>query len=174
MKPEAIDNEMWDEIYGVYVKDKFNMNLRQYFEGENPAALQELTAVMMESARKGMWKASAEQLSDVAKLHTELVRDHGAACSGMVCDNVKLQQFISKNVDAQAAEQYKKQIRQVRQSQTVAQSDQKSVVMKREELNRGSMLRQTVSNIIVIIGVAAAAVLSVWMIRRRRHNRDME
>ncbi len=174
MKPEAIDNEIWDEIYGVYVKDKFNMNLRQYFEGENPAALQEMTAVMMESARKGMWKASAEQLSDVAKLHTELVRDHGAACSGMVCDNVKLQQFISKNVDAQAAEQYKKQIRQVRQSQSAAQSDQKSVVMKREELNRGNMLRQTVSNIMVIIGVAAAAVLSVWMIRRRRRNRDME
>ena len=92
----------------------------------------------------------------------------------MVCDNVKLKQFISKNVDAQAAEQYKKQIRQVRQSQTAAHSDQKSVVMKREELNRGNMLRQTVSNIMVIIGVAAAAVLSVWMIRRRRRNRDME
>ena len=46
--------------------------------------------------------------------------------------------------------------------------------MKKEELNRGNMLRQTVSNIMVIIGVAAAAVLSVWMIRRRRRNRDME
>ena len=31
------------------------------FERENPASLQEITAVMMESARKEMWKASEQQ-----------------------------------------------------------------------------------------------------------------
>ena len=58
MKPEAIDNEMWDEIFDTYVKDKHNLGMREYFERVNPAALQGISAIMLESARKGMWKAS--------------------------------------------------------------------------------------------------------------------
>ena len=57
MKPKAIDKEMWDEIYNVYVKDKFGLGLHEYFEQQNPAAWEEMTAVMLETVRKGMWKA---------------------------------------------------------------------------------------------------------------------
>lgn len=42
MKPQAIGSEMWDEIYQVYVKDKYQLGLRGYFERENAAALQEM------------------------------------------------------------------------------------------------------------------------------------
>lgn len=56
MKPKAIDKEMWDEIYNVYVKDKYHLGTKEFFDKQNPAALMEMTAVMMESARKGMWK----------------------------------------------------------------------------------------------------------------------
>lgn len=54
---------MWDEIYNVYVKDKFNLGVQDFFEKQSPAALQEITAVMMETARKGMWKATDQQLA---------------------------------------------------------------------------------------------------------------
>ena len=53
MKPQAVDKEMWNEIYDVYVKDKFNLGVQGYFEKQNPAALEEMTAVMMETIRKG-------------------------------------------------------------------------------------------------------------------------
>ena len=39
MKPSVIDNEMWDEIYNVYVKDKFNLGVQDFFEKQSPAAL---------------------------------------------------------------------------------------------------------------------------------------
>lgn len=52
MKPKAVDKELWDEIYNIYVKDKFGLGLQAYFEKQNPAALEEITAVMMETARK--------------------------------------------------------------------------------------------------------------------------
>lgn len=58
MKPAAIDKELWDNIYDVYVKDEYKLNVKDFFEKQNPAALQEVTAVMMETARKGYWKAS--------------------------------------------------------------------------------------------------------------------
>ena len=32
MKPKAADKELWDEIYNIYVKDKFGLGLQAYFE----------------------------------------------------------------------------------------------------------------------------------------------
>ena len=63
MKPAAIDKEMWDEIYNVYVKNKFELGVQKYFETQNPAALEEITAVMMETIRKGMWQATEQQIT---------------------------------------------------------------------------------------------------------------
>lgn len=77
MKPAAIDNEMWDEIYSVYVKDKYNLGVQDFFERESPAALEDITAVMMESANKGYWKASKQQLDDVSALHASLEKKYG-------------------------------------------------------------------------------------------------
>ena len=67
---------------------------------------------VMETARKGYWKASPEQLSNIAKLHTDLVRQFGPSGSGFTGDNTKLQQFIASQVDAQtvwALQQYAKE-----------------------------------------------------------------
>ena len=36
MKPQAVDKEMWNEIYDVYVKDKFNLGVQDYFENAEP------------------------------------------------------------------------------------------------------------------------------------------
>ncbi|MBO7625224.1 MAG: cobaltochelatase subunit CobN [Bacteroidales bacterium] len=173
MKPQAIGSEMWDEIYQVYVKDKYQLGLRGYFERENAAALQEMTAVMLETARKGMWKASEEQLETVARLHTELVRDHGAACSGMVCDNAMLRQFIARQLDAQTAEQYKQQVEQVRQ-RTKRSDGQQEMVLKKEELQQASSSRHLLNNSFVAAGVLAALLLLVWVVRRRRKNNGEE
>ena len=51
MKPAAIDKELWNNIYNVYVKDELNLGVKKYFEQQNPAALEEMTAVMLESVR---------------------------------------------------------------------------------------------------------------------------
>lgn len=169
MKPDAIDNEMWDEIYNVYVKDKFNLGVQSYFESQNPAALQEITAVMMETARKGMWNATDQQLADIAKLHTDLVNKYNPSCSGFVCDNAKLRQYIAERADQQSAQQYQQKIDKVRSATT----DKKGVVMKKEELNAddGSSTN-VVSNAVVIIVVILAVVLIALMIRRRRKMRE--
>ena len=90
MKPSAIDKELWDDIYATYVKDEKNLGVHEFFCENNPAALQEFTAVMMETVRKGMWKATPEQLKAIAELHAKSVAEFGAGCSGFVCDNAKL------------------------------------------------------------------------------------
>jgi len=170
MKPEAVDNEMWNDIYNVYVKDDYQMGMRDYFERKNPAALQEMTAVMMESARKGMWKASDQQLRDVAQLHTELVNKYDPACSGAVCDNAKLRQFIAQHANQQTAQEYNKKIDNIREATT--QADKKGMVMKKETLNETTSKKHLVNNMLVTIGVLAAVVVLVVLVRRRRKNQE--
>ena len=167
MKPEAIDKEMWDGIYDTYVKDQYELGTRAFFEEKNPAALQEMTAVMMESARKGYWKASPAQLKEIAKLHTELVNKHGASGSRMVSDNQKLQDFIAQRVDNATAKEYKQQISEVRE-ETVNSQDGK--VLKKEELNKTEENTTMVSNLVVAAIVIVFIVLIIVLIRRRRRS----
>ena len=170
MKPEAIDNEMWDGIYDTYVKDQFNLNTRAFFEQKNPAALQEVTAVMMESARKGYWEASEDQLKEVAKLHTELVNKYGASGSQMVSDNQKLQNYIADKVDATSAKAYKQQISEVREEKV---SDKDGKVLKKQEMNATEEKTTWVNNLVVAGIVVVFVVLMVLLIRRRRQtNKD--
>ena len=167
MKPKAIDNQMWDEIYNVYVKDKYNLKVDKYFEDVNPAALQQITAVMMETARKGMWKASDQQLADVAKLHTDLVKKYKPACTGFVCDNGKLRQFIAGKVDPSTAREYKSEISEVREA-AIDNAD-KGTVMKKEQMNKTTEKESShVSNVIVIAIVAVVAIILGVVVRRRR------
>ncbi len=131
MKPDAIDNEMWDKMHKVYVQDEFNIGVKEFFEKENPYALQEVTAVMLETARKGYWKADAKVIKEVAELHAKLVKNHDAGCSGFVCDNAKLKEFISQNISDEVKQEYQDKIKEVRETSGTKQSEEKSRVLKK-------------------------------------------
>lgn len=165
MKPEVIDNEMWNEIYDVYVRDKFNLGVRNYFEQKNPAALEEMTAVMMETARKGMWNASAEQLAEIAKLHTELIEEYKPSCSEFVCNNAKLRDFIASKSRKDVAQKYEQNIRNIRETNV---SGDKSMVLKKEQMNDVNKTSTLVSNIVVAALMIIAFVAIILVVRRRR------
>lgn len=171
MKPKAIDKEMWDEIYNVYVKDKYHLGTKEFFDKQNPAALMEMTAVMMESARKGMWKATPQQLRDIAKLHTETVNKYKPSCSGFVCNNAKLRNYIASKTDAASAKEYQQNVEQIRDAEAAKNSSDKGMVMKKETLNEEAQKTTTVvSGIVVGVIVIVAFVLLTVLIRRRRKN----
>ena len=170
MKPKAIDKEMWDEIYNVYVKDKYHLGTKEFFDKQNPAALMEMTAVMMESARKGMWKATPQQLKDIAKLHTETVNKYKPSCSGFVCDNAKLRNYIASKTDAASAKEYQQNVEQIRDAEAAKNSSDNGMVMKKETLNEEAQKTTTVvSGIVVgVIVIVAFVVLAVYLRRRRK------
>ena len=169
MKPKAIDKEMWDEIYNVYVKDKYHLGTKEFFDKQNPAALMEMTAVMMESARKGMWKATPQQLKDIAKLHAETVNKYKPSCSGFVCNNAKLRNYIASKTDAASAKEYQQNVEQIRDAEAAKNSSDKGMVMKKETLNDEAQKTTTmVSGIVVGVIVIVAFVMLAILIRRRR------
>ena len=166
MKPEAIDDELWDDIYETYVADRNGLGTKEYFSGKNPAALQEMTAVMLETVRKGMWDATPEQIAKMAELHTEMVEKYGAACSGFVCDNAKLREFIKSSVSEQSARNYDAAVASVRAENISADND--GMVMKREELNSTETTTNRVNGFIVGISVIVLLFVIIALLRRRR------
>ena len=167
MKPKVIDKELWDDIYDVYVKDKFALGIKEFFEKENPAALEEMTAVMLETVRKGMWKASESQIDEMARLHTELVEKYKPSCSGFVCNNSKLREYVASKTDEPAARKYLGSIKKIREKQI--SEDSKGVVMKKEQIDEAAPSHKKLLSNIVVAFIALSALLGlVIFVRRRR------
>lgn len=170
MKPKAIDPELWDQYYEVFVNDRLHLGVKQFFERENPAALQEATAVMLETARKGYWKATPEQLQTLAALHTGLIEKYDAGCSGFVCDNAQLQAFIGKQLPDLQAKQYQAKIASVRHEPVAG--DEQSVVLKKE---KGRQMKEAADTddpssfplILISFFWLAVLFLLVFFIRKR-------
>ena len=170
MKPKAIDKELWDEIYQVYVKDKYNLGTQAFFEQKNPAALQQITAVMLETVRKGMWKATPQQVADIAKLHVDLVKKYKPSGSAFVTDNAKLRNFIASKVEAKQGKEYEQQIDKMRNA---AANADKGTVMKREDMSQQVEKRAPLLSKGLLVGgaVVLLVALLVFVVRKRRNTK---
>jgi cobaltochelatase CobN len=134
MKEDAIDQELWNSIHDVYLDDKLGLNLSEFFKAQNPYALQEMTGVLMEASRKGLWKASPAQLAKVAKLHAGLVNTYKAGCSQFVCGNLKIKATVSAYLNAEDKTTYEEKIEQAITAPT-AQSGDQAVILKQQQKN---------------------------------------
>lgn len=171
MKPEVIDKELWDQLYDMYIRDVNNLGVTSAFEGKSPAALEEITAVMLETARKGMWKASPEQLSTLAQRHSELVAKYGPSGGGMSADNKKLRAFISQQLSPEAAKQYQSQMKQMDEGSSADAPSQNGMVMKKETVaDQAGAVTRSFNGLWIVAGVAVLFIglLVLLRIKRRR------
>lgn len=164
MKPEAVGDHMWNELYDVYINDKYQMGTINQFAQINPMALQEMTATMMETARKGYWDATPEQLARVAEVYTDFVDRFGPSGSSFDGENAKLQQFIAEHASPEAAQRYQQQMREQQ-----ASSSQEAQVMEKQT-HRGDATEGHTANIMIAVGVVLAlfVALIVWMRIKRK------
>ncbi len=170
MKPSVIDKELWDDIYNTYVLDDKKLGTLEFFERENPAALQDFTATMLETVRKGMWKATPEQVQKLAEVHNASVQKHNAGCSGMVCGNVKLHDFIAENLPAESAQQYKKQIDNVREVPKENNGAKSKVLKKESSEQQANAANDSPSKFpwVVTAAVIIALLVVIQIVRRRK------
>jgi cobaltochelatase CobN len=91
-----------------------------------------MTAVMLETIRKGYWKADAETQKQLAKVHMELVKKYDAGCSGFVCDNKKLSQMIDGLAeDMELRQSYMEKIKKVREAPASSKENIKGMELKK-------------------------------------------
>ena len=91
---ETVDDRMWQETFGVYVEDKHNLEMQQFFEKNSPFAYQDIAARMLETVRKGNWKADAATQKKLIEEYVGSVNRHGVGCAEHTCGNARLQQFV--------------------------------------------------------------------------------
>ncbi|PIE89957.1 MAG: hypothetical protein CR997_08240 [Acidobacteria bacterium] len=153
MKASVIDNELWDQMNEVYIDDTYQLGLREYFKEVNPFALQEMTAVLLESNRKGFWDTDEETLENIAGIHVELIEEFDAGCSGFVCDNMELQDRIAELVDPAKAEAYRKALDDVRTG-NLEEAVSGQVLVKQNEFSLESLKESLMDNMTAVIGVS--------------------
>ena len=161
MRPSAIDKELFNDLYRIYIKDENKLGIHEYFLRVNPAAFQAMTAVMLESARKGYWKASDEQLKTTASLHAQITREKGAACTEFVCDNTRLQSFVADRLNNSEKQTYTRNMQEVHEASV---TNDKNVVLKEHKLASEQTVRKNrvngvIAGTLVIIGFIGLVVL---------------
>ena len=172
MKPETVDDALWEQIYETYVKDSRGLGVKEFFRQTNPAALEEMTAVMLESVRKGLWSPDGRTVADIADLHTDLVREFEPSCSDFVCDNLPLRNFIASKVDAAPAAEYMERISSVREA--VSADPSSGVVMEKDRIDAGNGRPEKERTVwsglaVALAAVAGVAVLVSYVVIRRKN-----
>lgn len=76
MDRNVVRDDQWQNFHEVYVKDKYELGLREWFEQSNPTALAQISERMIEAIRKGYWEASDETLRELVEVYTELAAKH--------------------------------------------------------------------------------------------------
>lgn len=71
---EIVRDDQWQEFMDVYVRDKHNLGLKRWFEGNNPHALAQSIERMLEAARLGQWQADARSVAELKARWQALAR----------------------------------------------------------------------------------------------------
>jgi len=91
MTPDAVRDDQWQEFFAVYVDDKYDMQMREFFEQHNAEALAQIIERMLEAVRKGYWQADAETLKKMLETYTEIANRHD-----VVTDNETFTEFVKE------------------------------------------------------------------------------
>lgn len=175
-KPEVIDDELWDNIYDTWIEDKQGLGTKEFFEKNNPAALEQITGVMLETARKGMWAASSEQVQRLSELHSQIVQRHGPSGAGFAASNAALRDFIAQRLKPEAAKQYQQQMKAPLEQRK--QSDQKSVVLEQDKKTQQATAQSHQSDeqeskgwyLALGAGILVLLIGGILLLRKRNQN----
>jgi cobaltochelatase CobN len=94
-RPGSVSQQAWGEIYSVYIQDSQHLGLNQWFQRVGPHALQEIAATMLEASRKGIWKASPEQLQNLSRIYADSVAQHGDSGGLVTGGNTRLINYVA-------------------------------------------------------------------------------
>lgn len=88
--PNIVRDDQWQEFVEVYVNDKYDLKIKEWFKSLNPDAYARIIKKMLEANRKGYFKTDDETLKKLVKLFKELETKHSISKSY----NEKFKKFV--------------------------------------------------------------------------------
>ncbi|RLG29885.1 cobaltochelatase subunit CobN, partial [Methanosarcinales archaeon] len=100
--PDLISDDVWQEVYDVYVGDQYGLGLGEFFEGDTAYAYQSILGRLLETVRKGYWTpASDDVLRQLVTAYIESIVDTGyVTCCHHTCGNPFLDEYIRGLISA--------------------------------------------------------------------------
>jgi len=92
--PENIRPSDWENLYEIYVQDRYRLNLKEFFAANNEWAFQSMTGRMLEAVRKDYWTADLSERQSLAASYARSVIRQGMACCDHTCNNPMLNQMV--------------------------------------------------------------------------------
>lgn len=76
MDRNIVRDDQWQEFHETYVKDRYRLGMREWFEKSNPTALAQVTERMLEAIRKDYWKADEQTQRELVQVYQEVAAKH--------------------------------------------------------------------------------------------------
>jgi cobaltochelatase CobN len=76
MDRNVVRDDQWQEFHESYVKDRYKLGMRQWFEKSNPTALAQIAERMLEAIRKDYWQADEQTKRELVEVYQEIARKH--------------------------------------------------------------------------------------------------
>lgn len=88
----------WREVKEVYVDDRMNLGMREFFDTHNPHAQQVMLGNLLGAASRGHWKATDIERAEVATALARSVAAHGIACEANLCRNPAFTEMVTQTL----------------------------------------------------------------------------
>ena len=76
MDRNIVRDDQWQEFHESYVKDRYKLGMREWFEKSNPTALAQVAERMLEAIRKDYWKADDQTKRELVAVYQEVAAKH--------------------------------------------------------------------------------------------------
>ena len=120
MRENSVSADNWQEVVDVYVRDRKNLRIREWFDQNNPQAFQGMTQVLLETIRKGYWSPDAATVREITEAHARSVVRFGKNSGIRGGGNVAFQKFIQNALDVPGDERAQRLLEEYRATRTAA------------------------------------------------------
>lgn len=103
MDKNVVRDDQWQEFHEVYVKDKYKLGTREWFEKSNPTALAQITERMIEAIRKEYWQADEQTKKELVEIYQEIAKKHDVYTNNETFKNYVAELAQGYGVSANAA-----------------------------------------------------------------------
>lgn len=76
MDRNIVRDDQWQEFHESYVKDRYKLGMREWFEKSNATALAQIAERMIEAIRKDYWKADEQTKRELVEVYQDIAKRH--------------------------------------------------------------------------------------------------
>ncbi|MFH2000057.1 MAG: cobaltochelatase subunit CobN [Planctomycetota bacterium] len=169
----AVWPETWIKMGEIYIRDTYDLQIRDWFDKNNPHAFQEFVATMLEGCRKDYWSPSPDLMREMVTAYADSVARFGYSESAYTGGNEKLQALVVENLNAPGdqalIEKYKAEVAKTETAAALPEEIKgKELKEEKAQKEQAASNDTTITLVVVIVSLAVLFFAYGFFTRKRR------